>query len=69
MSWLTDLAGRAEFFFVKIYKNAAVTPQLVLTKDRITPVIQGATLEFQLRFDSDFSLRFSLQFDCVRFLR
>ena len=37
MSWLTDLAGRAEDFLVKIDKNAAVAAQSVLTKDRITP--------------------------------
>ncbi len=37
MSWLTDLAGRAEDFLVKIDKNAAVAAQSVLTKDRVTP--------------------------------
>ena len=37
MSWLTDLAGKAEDFLVKIDKNAAVAAQAVLTKDRITP--------------------------------
>ena len=39
MSWLTDLAGKAEDFLVKIDKNAAaVAAQTVLvTKDRVTP--------------------------------
>lgn len=38
MSWLTDLAGKAEDFLVKIDKNAAVAAQSVLvTKERVTP--------------------------------
>lgn len=37
MSWLTDLAGKAEDFLVKIDKNAAVAAQSVLVKDRVTP--------------------------------
>ena len=37
MSWLTDLAGKAEDFLVKIDKNAAVAAQSVLTKEKSTP--------------------------------
>jgi hypothetical protein len=33
MSWISDLAGRAEDFLVKIDKNAAVAAQTVLAKD------------------------------------
>ena len=34
MSWITDLAGRAEDFLVKIDKNAAVAAQAVMTSSK-----------------------------------
>lgn len=59
MSWLTDLAGKAEDFLVKIDKNAAVAAQSVLVKDRVTPSHSrrnsGASVASVASVASDFS--------------